>query len=286
MSLPFLIQRKRVSHLLYRVYRKALRTAGLERPVTLKVPSSVNRTIWIYWDQGFADAPPIVQACVQSWKNKNPGWEIKLIDAETFADFCEMPDLSDEISLNHRSDILRLRLLNTHGGVWADATTYCLRPLDEWLPILAQEGFFVFSWIEGDAEMVRTAPPRLLGTWFIAASAGNALIAGWDKAALDYWAERASSETYFWVHDAFEYVLSRNSAARNVWQRMPRLGAAGPHHVWHALERGGDVENARAALASGAIPLQKLSWRMKASVSEIENLVASANPQPSESEAG
>jgi mannosyltransferase OCH1-like enzyme len=41
--------------------------------------------------------------------------------------------------------LARLCLLRTHGGVWVDATVFCRRPLDEWLPEHAASGFFAFA---------------------------------------------------------------------------------------------------------------------------------------------
>ena len=42
------------------------------------------------------------------------------------------------------SDLLRLYLLNKYGGVWVDSTNLCRRPLDDWLPSAARQGFFAF----------------------------------------------------------------------------------------------------------------------------------------------
>ena len=42
-------------------------------------------------------------------------------------------DPAKDITLQSRSDIIRLALLNRYGGVWADSTMLCLEPLDRWL---------------------------------------------------------------------------------------------------------------------------------------------------------
>ena len=42
------------------------------------------------------------------------------------------------------SDLLRLYLLNKYGGVWVDSTNLCRRPLNDWLPSAASQGFFAF----------------------------------------------------------------------------------------------------------------------------------------------
>ena len=63
-------------------------------------------------------------------------------------------------SPNHRANVLRMELLARHGGVWVDATCFCVRPLDEWLPAQMSSGFFAFA---------RPARSRLLANWFLAA---------------------------------------------------------------------------------------------------------------------
>jgi len=269
------IQAKRALYFGTRARRKAMRFVRTEAAVTPAVPSSIPRKIWIYWDQGFDGAPPLVKRCIESWRDANPRWSIQVIDAGTFGDFAEMPDLPDSMSKNHKSDVLRTRLLNQHGGVWADATAWCLRSLDQWLPIVAQEGFFSFAWIDRDTPMVRTGPRRMLGSWFVAAASGNALIDAWDRQVLDYWQGRQSTSFYYWLHDAFEYCLRTDKDAANVWNNMPKLGAAGPHLAWHALERGSNIEAARTGIHTGAIPLLKLSWKMGASAEEVERFVTS-----------
>src|SRR6185369_4382947 len=95
-----------------------------------------NRTIWTLWHQGFADAPPLVQACLESWRRLNPVWCIHALDQNSLGDFIDLAalrDASGHLTLQKTSALARLALLRRHGGVWTDATVFCLRPLDEWI---------------------------------------------------------------------------------------------------------------------------------------------------------
>ena len=53
---------------------------------------------------------------------------------ECYSKFCDLADCVEvnrsDISIVKFSDLLRLRLLSCHGGVWADATLFCVQPLD------------------------------------------------------------------------------------------------------------------------------------------------------------
>ncbi len=240
------------------------------------MPEAIPKRIWIYWDQGFDAAPALVKRCVRSWQDCNPEWTVELLDAGNVGAHVSLPPLPDTISKAHRADVLRTRLLNEHGGVWADATAWCLRPLSEWLPVVGQAGFFVFCWTRSDRGMIALAPQRSLANWFIAAAPGNAMIDAWDRITLDYWQGRVATDVYHWHADAVEYAIRKDRDAALTWERMPKLGAAGPHMLWYALERGGDLEAAKKAICSGAYPLQKLSWKMAAPFEQVETLMNDA----------
>lgn len=270
------LQAKRLRYLARRGWRKlsgASRRSNSFQPYAI---SAIPRKLWLYWGQGFEQAPDLVKRCVQTWQENNPGWAMELLDETNLTQFVTMPPLPDSIAPAHRADVLRTRLLAQHGGVWADATTWCLRPLDEWLPMAAQAGFFVFTWPKEDLPLIASGPRRILGNWFIAAAPDNPLIEAWDGQTLAYWRGRPKTDQYFWHNDAAEYVLRQSGEPEVVWNRMPKFSAATPHVVWNALENGASKEDAKAVLASGAVPLLKLSWRMHATVSEIEQLVSGA----------
>jgi len=48
-------------------------------PVNIKTINNKNKIpkiVWLFWDSGFQNAPELVQHCLKSWQNKNPGWNI------------------------------------------------------------------------------------------------------------------------------------------------------------------------------------------------------------------
>ncbi len=140
--------------------------------------SDFPRTIWMLWHQGWENAPELVQRCRRSWEYHNPGWTIHALDAENLADYVDLSELSlplDKGNLAWLSDLVRINLLRTHGGVWADATTFCNRPLNEWLYDHLGSGFFSFERGGG-----------AIG-WFMAAAPGNPLVDIWRREAHTYW---------------------------------------------------------------------------------------------------
>lgn len=217
--------------------------------------SSGHKTVWMLWLQGRATAPDLVKACVSSWERMNPGWDVRLLDAQSarlYAPLVHELDLSRlTITAASLSDLIRLALLHEYGGVWADATLYCNRPLDSWLPEVAASGFFAFS---------RPGPTRPLASWFLAASPRNSLISKWTKLAFDYWQERALTEDYFWVHHLFDELLLTDLGARAAWGAVPRLSPAGPHQI-QALGMASDASVTQSAV-DWTTPVFKLTHRI------------------------
>lgn len=127
----------------------------------------IPRRVWLFWDQGLDLAPSLVRSCVESWVRHNPDWEVTVLSGESLCDWGD-PVLCEPRArslLPYRlSELARLSLLLRHGGVWADATAYCMKPLDEWLPAYLESGFFAFA---------NPAKERLIASWFLASSRGG-----------------------------------------------------------------------------------------------------------------
>jgi hypothetical protein len=214
--------------------------------------SVINRIIWIFWFQGWDDAPWLVRKCLASWQVHNPDWDIRILDSVTVQQYIELPDLDGkEITHASMSDIIRSLLLHEYGGVWVDATLLCNAPLDSWLPAAAVDGFFAFD---------RPGPDRLLSSWFIAACEGHPLIAYWHAAVLKYWAARDKADAYFWFHYLFGELYTLVPEFCDLWNKVKKISADGPHKVQRIGffdENEEIVAQAKATLS----PVTKLTYR-------------------------
>lgn len=95
---------------------------------------SEDAPIFIYWKQGFQNAPQIVKNCLQSVKNnagKHP--VIALCDAN-IDQYIKIPSSITEklkqgkITIQTYSDIIRVLLLSSFGGIYLDSTIYIAKP--------------------------------------------------------------------------------------------------------------------------------------------------------------
>lgn len=220
-------------------------------------PKPIPKVVWIFWAQGFDRAPDIVKASLASWHKQNPDWEIRELDLSTVGEYAMLPDYANPsgMSLATFADILRIHLLELHGGVWVDATVFCSKPLQHWLPPLMQSGFFAFT---------NPARGRPIASWFIAAEPNNPIVVTW-RALLDrYWSMTHIAHEYFWLHRLFKRAITYSRETRCLWSAMPRVDASGPHTIQRILPFDTIPVELQSALAFDVIAVHKLTWRIPA----------------------
>lgn len=162
---------------------------------------AIPRILWLYWAQGWAHAPDLVRECARSWEATNSDWEVRRLDAASASDWMdlEVPMKAWEtMGHAHRSAHVRLKLLATYGGVWADATCLSLAPLESWLPDVSASGFFAFRWLPSDIlkdpatqRPYRVGRTRRMASWFLASEPDNVLTSTLSSAYVAYWAGSA-----------------------------------------------------------------------------------------------
>jgi hypothetical protein len=255
-----------------------------------------NRTIFTLWHQGYNGAPAVVRASLESWRRLNPDWRVVALDQNSVHDWIALNDIVDlersDLPVQKISAIARLCLLQSYGGVWTDATVFCLCPLDEWLGDYHSIGFTAFR---------NPGPDRLMSNWFIAAEKGNAILRALHDTFLGFinghifphqgtklgranlarvkpiartdvkstlaWFEPGFVESvgaypYFIFHYAFNKVILSNPALRAMWESVPALDSAPPHRLQRLAKTEGGLALALAGIEGDDWLLQKLDWRI------------------------
>jgi len=99
----------------------------------------VPKIMWSFW-KSMPEAPKVLtlflEACLASWQVLNPEYEIRLLDEITVHEFLtpeDLPQTFDFLTIQHKSDAIRLALLLKYGGVWLDATTLMTHSLESLL---------------------------------------------------------------------------------------------------------------------------------------------------------
>jgi hypothetical protein len=235
---------------------------------------TVPRVIHSAWLQGAAQAPAIVQLCFSRWTRLNPEYQLRVLqasDASTLLGGHAFPALPAQAL----SDIMRVKLLLEHGGIWADATLFPVFPLRDWLPgMMARGDFFAFA---------RPGPDRPLASWFLAAPPGHTLMVKLWREILRFWSrarrpvmfgdsiippDPAGSVSpagdpdiypYFWLHYLFQYLLDSDADFAAAWALCAQPSADAPHLLQTMFVNAAPLEAMTGA--ARAAPVQKLNWR-------------------------
>lgn len=171
-----------------------------------------SRIIWLLWFQGWETAPRLCRLVRQSWEIHNPGWEIRCVCMRTLPAYIDMTTFPYEATPQAQSDWIRLNLLNLHGGVWADATLLCFRPLDEWLP-----PFHSYWMFHGSPWMMHGKGPA---SWFICANKYSYSMRRWKEACDQYWADKKTSHDYFWMDGLWWALHKADPKFRDEWAQV------------------------------------------------------------------
>jgi Capsular polysaccharide synthesis protein len=209
--------------------------------------------------QGWESAPPLVQACLESWQRRNPTWTVRALTEETLSDYLDFSAVYPDVKTASMpaaalSDMVRVALLAEHGGVWADSTVFCATPLDEWIDDCSTTGFFAFA---------RPGPDRLLSSWFLASEPDHPLTVEWQERVREYWQDRDAPDHYFWLHRLFSAAYRSQDSFRRIWDATPKIRSDGPHYFvpYDSRLAGRMTARARARVLSGADYVYKLSHR-------------------------
>ena len=112
---------------------------------TPKVAFETDKIIWQYWAQGYDNVPEVVSRCLASVDRYTEGYTIIRLTDDTLSTYLDLPDFlvakRQLMTTAHFSDLLRLMLLKTYGGIWMDATILLTGPIPR---EYAESDFFVF----------------------------------------------------------------------------------------------------------------------------------------------
>jgi len=109
--------------------------------------------------------PPFLEVCVLTWTKLNPDYDIRLLNFHNMWDWVNKSDLPvkfDDLSIMaHKSDAVRLAVLNKYGGTWMDMSILLLKPLSNMLgPDRTERPFFILKVQRFVENWFLSAPPN------------------------------------------------------------------------------------------------------------------------------
>jgi len=166
------------------------------------------KTIYFFWYHGIANAPLIVRKCLKSWIFYNHDWKIVVLDKDNYNDYSNLV-YDGKMSLTKFSDFLRLSILIKYGGLWVDATSFCNKSLDDWLP----EEIFIFD----NFNLTYN-----ISIWFIYSEPNHFLIKKWYNSCLTC-NNKEYLENYFFFNIIFDELCNEDSEFKKTWNNITKI---------------------------------------------------------------
>ena len=115
-------------------------------PIRPKKQFENSLIIWQYWAQGYENVPEVVQICLDSVERHKGKYQLIRLSDENLSQYLDIPDAINRkrgsFLMAHFSDLLRMALLSTYGGVWLDATVFLTGELPQ---RYFDYGFFMYQ---------------------------------------------------------------------------------------------------------------------------------------------
>lgn len=256
---------------------------------------SKTKIIWMYWAQGWDNAPDLVQKCRRSWESFNPDYKVIALDDLTVGEYLNIPFEirvnRPDITVQKISNLIRIGVLAKHGGVWADATLMFSKPLQDWLPEYFSTEFFAFR---------NPGRDRMFSSWFMASEPGNKLS---EQLFDEYstflstnsftnqnnfkglllrsifrkkWNRNVNSTTnwhsnfaknvlktypYHIFHYTFNKIILENADCRHIWESAKPYLKDDPRILKRLSRRRNSTRKAVEFVLSEKSPMHKLNWR-------------------------
>lgn len=202
------------------------------------------KIIWSFWE---GPSSSLNDECLQSWRKNGKGWEVRILNDAAFQKYVHdynmvVPTTYDTLSATTKSDVVRLNVLYTFGGLWLDRTVLLNKPLDDWILPYERLSYFGF----------RLPLKRYVESWFILVpEPRNQYIKKWRDTLVDilqtnpvtnhvaYSSFGVCTElsSYFMIYQAFCYCVSSDAAFRDVYKSIPfiqKLHFYSPFHPLHS----------------------------------------------------
>lgn len=223
-----------------------LRAAAAARQVV----EDRSDAVWVYWAQGFEQAPDVVRMC-RATMSRHLTRPVVELDDKNVDELVTFPDDIDALVTNRtaRSDLLRLELLARYGGTWLDSTCYLTNDVGAQVTESARpSGFFA-----------PTKEDTTIGTWNMTSGPGHYLVTMTLEALYALWRRDGKLPHYFTFHHLFEALALTDPKFGELFAATPRIATAASLNLRHWMGR--DVTDKEFERVLARIDIHKLSYK-------------------------
>ncbi len=234
--------------------------------------TQVKNNVWVCWLQGAEQAPSLIRNCIQSIHRFKPkGYEVVVITEKNYSEYVTFPDKIEEkwqkglISRTHFSDLLRIYLLASHGGLWMDATCLLTAVVPDY--ITERELFLFHTHGEFSYTMIQSC--------FMSGKKNNYALRKWCAAMAAYWEKENRLIHYFTLHLMFIALTHDDPLFANEFNSIPVRSDEPSHILIHALLNNDPYSEELMEQARKGSFFQKLTYKFPKEFLEDKKSIAS-----------
>ena len=243
-----------------------------------------KKNIWVLWLQGEKNMPPIVKVCYNSIKKYSDNYNVILLNLDNIAEYIELPDFiiqkysSGQITNAEFSDLIRIELLATYGGIWIDSTVLLTENISD---VIKNSSFFMFQSSKLEYSIIKSS------SWFIVnKEPDNYIITSIRNSIYTYWKREKFAINQFVFHLIVSSLYENDKRFKEEWDKIPYICNMNPHLMWFSLHEEFSVQKWKHILNSCGI--HKLSWKIEDKIfsdCSIYKYIININSSESEGEA-
>lgn len=223
-----------------------------------------NKTIWICWLQGIENAPDLVKVCYESVCENLQDWDIVVVTSDNLKEYIDLPSYIMEkwnkgmISNTHFSDILRVELLTSYGGLWLDSTVLCTGKVPNYIE---ESELFIYQCLKPGLD-----GHCIIGSsWLIYSESNNIVMHTVRLLLFEYWKENNRLVDYFLLHHFISITLRY---LRGEWNKIPKVPNDLPHIL--LLQMFEVYDDKKYTHIKQFVPFHKLSYKFNENDTKIE----------------
>ena len=181
----------------------------------------IPKIIWLWWEQGWVNAPFICSYTVESFTKMNPEFKINLVSRDNINDFidAEYNWLFNCQGPAFRADIIRLLLLQKYGGVYSDAATFCCINI---LTFINEINFNQF-WGFDIKSFNKKNDKRTLGSWFYISMPNTYIINNFTDAFLKNAKKNPKHHPYFLHHNTLTDLIENDTRFKDWYNKLTKI---------------------------------------------------------------
>lgn len=222
----------------YKKYKKRYKNLLTKKEYLKKTDSSTDN-VWIFWYQGLDAAPDLVKKTINSVKYYLKDKNIIILTKDNLDDYVTLPDyiqkkfINGNIPFAHFSDLVRLELLTTKGGLWIDSTVLLSnRPfyVDLNIPLFVYKSISLYT---------KEKLPTVASNWLIYSNGNSNILSLTKELLYTYWKRNNYVKVYSIFHILFKLATE---VYNEEWDAVSTVSNIPPHLLQFELRNKFDKD--------------------------------------------